>query len=771
MLADSGMATDDGIAHKALQNFNADEFKDMEDDEASTGSPSSSDEVPLESVPAQAALPIGLQLASRGAGCAPNRIDPLDIRFSQMKMRHLFGDGRRIADTVLQVSAEPCTEAEHIEHSADFILKFPFPMIEVIRWKCKLRDSITGRPLVDEETGEEIYDSEEHWFTLDNRRLYCLQEAALRVWPQRCVVEVAVIISGPHAHMRELRKFRTLDRGRSAMIGSRADGVAFVRWCWREQVGIEESKLDDGDVEAELHPELRLPKELKHGRKPAPTRREDQTVFDHLSTLEPDDFERIEVSKKISWILRHGLWSSDDRCSINSEDGWVLMSEMLKVESLNGLSMNRLLDVVSASNKQKPRYETRESKEGMFIRASGRKGRTVRNKSEREDKARDVKLSRSMQALEDDAKTPSAAVAGKSSGGAAKDSRMSPEKTQSRPPGALEKASSPAAKAPKETRPQFDNTETAAEAAVMMAAAEGRKAEVAAALAKKKMAGAKIHPGTVDRQNMMLNAYMRNMSMGAMMGGAFGAAQPPGPVIPPSAAAHLQFMQQMKAMQQMIAAGVQQMQVRRLMQIRMMRQFQAMQAYQMQFQAVNAMQHMQAMQEMQAFYESMEWDEEDEEQEEEEEDVEKVPETADELEARIQEVLHAAKARAVPSPVASSKPATSEDLENKIAEALQAAAARTAKAAQAAKPSPPVMAKSKTARPAPLAAEDMDAKIAKALEGAKSRGAASAPKKEAIPAKPPPKKVKEPDANLSIEDKIALALEAAKERRAENDRK
>merc|ERR1719183_2792469 len=94
-------------------------------------------------------------------------------------------------------------------------------MIEVIRWKCKLRDSNTGRPKVDPVTGEDLYDSQEHWFTLDNRRLYCLQEAALRIWPERCVAEVAVIISGPHAHMRELRKFRTLDCGRSAKIGSR----------------------------------------------------------------------------------------------------------------------------------------------------------------------------------------------------------------------------------------------------------------------------------------------------------------------------------------------------------------------------------------------------------------------------------------------------------------------------------------------------------------------------------------------------------------------
>jgi len=146
------------------------------------------------------------------------------------RFRHTFGAlGRRLADTVLQIRKERLTEAEQAEHGSDYTWKlmFPFPKIEVIRWRCKLRDNKTGRPKIDPITGDEMYDSEDHWFTLDNRRLYCLQEAAMSVYPQKCVAEVALIISGPHNHMRELRKFRTLDRGQSAMIGSRADGVVF----------------------------------------------------------------------------------------------------------------------------------------------------------------------------------------------------------------------------------------------------------------------------------------------------------------------------------------------------------------------------------------------------------------------------------------------------------------------------------------------------------------------------------------------------------------
>merc|ERR1719201_1330713 len=239
-------------------------------------------------------------------------------------MRHLFGDGRRLADTVTEIREERIPEAERAEYGqgVEWKLTFPFPEIEVIRWKCKLRDHRTGRPIVDPVTGEELYDSEEHWFTLDNRRLYCLQEAAMRFWPQRCVAEVAVIISGPHAHMRELRKFRTLDRGRSAMIGSRADGVLFVRWSWREKAGLEESDLEDSESEAEPLPEIRIP----HGQKPQ--KQKDQSVLEHLASLQPDDYERIELSKKISWILRHGARSTNTRCDVKmSDDGWVLVSD------------------------------------------------------------------------------------------------------------------------------------------------------------------------------------------------------------------------------------------------------------------------------------------------------------------------------------------------------------------------------------------------------------------------------------------------------------
>jgi len=752
-----------------LQPLSSEEFMDMEDDGESNSesSPHSSNEASSTSPSQVTALPVGLQLASRGAGSAPSRIDPLEIRFSQMKMRHLFGDGRRLADTVLEVREEKCSQAERAEYGVDYKLIFPFPQIEVIRWKCKLRDAKTGRPKVDKNTGEDVYDSEDHWFTLDNRRLYCLQEAAMRVWPQRCVAEVALIISGPHAHMRELRKFRTLDRGCSAMIGSRADGVLFVRWSWREKAGLDES--DDSDSEAELLPEVRLPPGSK------PQKAKDQSVFDHLASLEPDDYERIELSKKLSWILRHGAWNSSGRCNNIkiSDDGWVLSTDLLQCESLKGVSLSRLMEVVTESNKQKFRYDTRSSKDGMLIRASGRKGR-----KDKGEKTRDVPAtsggakggkagSKGAEAKGSGAKDNSKEKVNGQAPAKEKVNGQAPEKAQGgKPPGVLEAAAGKEKDKDKESR-------------------MGSKEDAKAAAEAKKKAQTKATPKGGDDLTAKMGAWLQQMA-------AIRGARPPGPLPPHSPAAHAQFMQEMQAMQQMMHAGaMQQMHVRRLM----MKQFQAVQAFQnMQaMQAMNTLQYMQAMHEMQAFYDGMEWDEDGEEIEDEEEEEEaKVPETAQELEAKIQQILAGTKMRQSSTEAKSSFVDTGYqnmasasleadvdpvDLEAKIAEALQAAAARNAtqelyngvaKATQeAAKAKPSELAKAKPP-PKPTPA-NIEANFAKALEEAKNREAAQATSMaqttQPVKSRPTPKK-KAADPSDSIEDKIAKALEAAKERRA-----
>jgi len=267
------------------------------------------------------------------------RMCPLEVWFSQPKMRHLFGDGLRVADAVTPIRVVKCTEEEEKEHDAAYRLEAPFPTIEVIRWRCKLRDENTGRAKLDPVTGGELFDSEERWFSLDNRRLYCLQEAALRVWPERCVADVSEIRSGPHMRMPGIRKFRTPDLGRSILIGSRADGVPFVRWSWEDKT--------------------------KGGKS--------MMVLEHLSSLKEGDYARIEMSKKLSWVLRRGAKSM--RIPIDGE-GWVRVNDLLKLKCLNCVNAEKFYEVVQESNKQKPRYQLKPSEGSEFellIRASRKK--------------------------------------------------------------------------------------------------------------------------------------------------------------------------------------------------------------------------------------------------------------------------------------------------------------------------------------------------------------------------------------------------------------
>merc|ERR1719326_2010503 len=119
-------------------------------------------------------------------------------------------------------------------YDAPWKLEADFPAIEVIKWRCKLRDDTTGRPIIDPATGREQFDDEDRWFTLDNRRLYCLQRAAMKLLPERSTADVIAEVQRDR-RLREIRKFRTLDSGKSILIGSRVDGVPFSRWNWRSE--------------------------------------------------------------------------------------------------------------------------------------------------------------------------------------------------------------------------------------------------------------------------------------------------------------------------------------------------------------------------------------------------------------------------------------------------------------------------------------------------------------------------------------------------------
>lgn len=187
------------------------------------------------------------RLRAQRALPAPNRrISPFDVRFSQMRARHEFRDARLLEDSVKQIRAVRC-EASESTAGATWRLEAPFPPIEVLQWRCKLRDEATGRPRLDPTTGDELWDTSDRWFTLDNRRLYCLQKAAVALWPERAAVDVVELPPGPLTRMRELKKFRNIDRGRSIFIGGRKEGETLVRWSWRQAAGVPDDAESEED--------------------------------------------------------------------------------------------------------------------------------------------------------------------------------------------------------------------------------------------------------------------------------------------------------------------------------------------------------------------------------------------------------------------------------------------------------------------------------------------------------------------------------------------
>jgi len=169
-----------------------------------------------------------------GGGKKPTmQLSPLQIRFSQKKMRNVFGDSKLVEDSVTLIQAVRRSKEDAELYDAAYKLEAPFPPVEVIRWRSKLRDENTGRPLLNER-GKEMFEAEESWFTLDNRRLFCLQKAALKLLPENCTADVIAEVRKDR-RMREIRKFRTMDNGQSVMVGSVVDGVPFERWDWRAE--------------------------------------------------------------------------------------------------------------------------------------------------------------------------------------------------------------------------------------------------------------------------------------------------------------------------------------------------------------------------------------------------------------------------------------------------------------------------------------------------------------------------------------------------------
>eukprot|EP00403_Amphidinium_massartii_P029241 CAMPEP_0178391152 /NCGR_PEP_ID=MMETSP0689_2-20121128/11016_1 /TAXON_ID=160604 /ORGANISM="Amphidinium massartii, Strain CS-259" /LENGTH=326 /DNA_ID=CAMNT_0020011687 /DNA_START=74 /DNA_END=1051 /DNA_ORIENTATION=- len=192
----------------------------------------------------------GFPPASQAVATSKVLLSPLQVHFSQSHIRPEFQDGTLVAETKEQVKATLCPPlaAEEAYVGAPtsgnwWLLSTPFANVEAIQWQCKLREE-DGTIKMNED-GEELY-SDKEWYSLDNRRLYCLQSAAAKLWPDevRCVVSV---VQQHEGSWREFRKFRTLDCGRSVAIGHRYS-ADLPKWSWRKEVGLPEETPLEGKV-------------------------------------------------------------------------------------------------------------------------------------------------------------------------------------------------------------------------------------------------------------------------------------------------------------------------------------------------------------------------------------------------------------------------------------------------------------------------------------------------------------------------------------------
>jgi len=108
-------------------------------------------------------------------------ISPLAILFSQSSIQPTFQDGHDLNATTEAIDAVPCDILRKGTSGYSVLLQAPFPPIEIVRMTPP--------------------DSErERWITFDNRRLCCLQRAAVAQWPNVAAAVVKVRLGPVDAH-------------------------------------------------------------------------------------------------------------------------------------------------------------------------------------------------------------------------------------------------------------------------------------------------------------------------------------------------------------------------------------------------------------------------------------------------------------------------------------------------------------------------------------------------------------------------------------------
>eukprot|EP00927_Polykrikos_kofoidii_P024679 TRINITY_DN22396_c0_g1_i1.p1 TRINITY_DN22396_c0_g1~~TRINITY_DN22396_c0_g1_i1.p1 ORF type:complete len:474 (-),score=125.90 TRINITY_DN22396_c0_g1_i1:72-1433(-) len=99
-----------------------------------------------------------------------------------------------------------------------------------------------------------------------------------------------------------------------------------------------------------------------------------QRLLEQIFSLKSEDDERTSISKKLSWILRHGAKKVQLEIT---EDGWIKVIDLLKLELLEDVSEEKLMHVVAESNRLKPRYELKDSDGGHVIKAIKRERKAL----------------------------------------------------------------------------------------------------------------------------------------------------------------------------------------------------------------------------------------------------------------------------------------------------------------------------------------------------------------------------------------------------------
>jgi len=138
-------------------------------------------------------------------------IDPLAVHFTQHHIRTTFRKGELVEPVIDEIESLPGTG------DYDIFLRAPFPTIEIIRWS----------PPAHMRTESNCW----HWYTLDNRRLYCLQRAAVALLPKRVGVVVKVRCED-FGNVK--RKFDSVSLGRSVTVAHSSKEAPLFTWNWRD---------------------------------------------------------------------------------------------------------------------------------------------------------------------------------------------------------------------------------------------------------------------------------------------------------------------------------------------------------------------------------------------------------------------------------------------------------------------------------------------------------------------------------------------------------